>query len=103
MFTLRFPFDPKTPIGYAFGSIVVVLAFALILSVVLLGMGIMIGIYGIGTSSTYDIQRKLQQADDDYKADGNGAKLIQKCNSIIKYSMENKELSIISYFVLIVI
>lgn len=87
------PFDEHTPIGYAVGSTIQVGSLILICYTVLLALGIIISYAGLGLAFAGDFKRKLFILNANYKHYRNGAKFFDEFNTLLRLSMEIKELS----------
>lgn len=93
LFTLSFPWDHKTPVGYAAVVIIDAVAAFIICQVIVCVMGILATYYLIGVAISQDFQRKLYSAVEHFKTYQDEAKLIQDTRDLYQFHIETKELS----------
>lgn len=86
------PFNQKTPFGYAVGTLIQLVALILVWHIVMLGLGMIIGYFGVATACAKDIQRIIQEINENYKIDQNDAKNICEFRNLYRYSSKVKEL-----------
>lgn len=88
----RLPFNCKTPIGY--GIAFVLQAFALMISAQtsLCSIGLLVGYFGLMTSFSQDIQRKLRNLNENYEISRNDEKIRSEFSDFVEFYSDVKEL-----------
>lgn len=98
LFSLRFPFDYKTPIGYILATVITTGSFVVICHTVMCALGLLIGFFGIMMTFCQNIQRKTHDLSENYKIDKNIAKTYNALRDGIQLQTEIRMLSIVNKY-----
>lgn len=93
----RFPFDNKTPIGYAADIIITTSSCILMDHTVVCVLGLMIGFYGLMMSFGQSIQRQIRSLRKNYNDQGNEWKINEQLRNVVRFHAEIKKLCINLY------
>lgn len=96
--SIRFPFDYKTPIGFAIGVAIEFSCMTLLMYMVVCSFGMLIGFCEIMISFSQSVQNKFHDLYDNYKINReNSEKFANDFCSMICFYSEIRELSVLSF------
>lgn len=90
----RIPIDERTPIGYIVVATIHTSSFIFMCHILVLGLGILLGYFGVATACAEDIRRKIRDAAECWDNDKNLATVLANFKSILTYTSQLKELSL---------
>lgn len=91
----RFPFNMKTPVGYAVSSVIQAISFMVLCYTVMCAIGMLFGFIGLMITFAKNIQRKIQDFDKNFRVSQNRSELKVAFLDVLRRLLEAKELSAI--------
>lgn len=90
---MRYPINPKTPIGFAIAAALAGGAFTLIFYAIMCAFAIFVGYFAFVLSIFQDIHRKLMKLMDNFKDDHDEKRMLNELGEVVHITSDVRELS----------